>query len=275
MLAGWTALCLDAPFVCVGWFWLLALGTGARPTGPASITLFTSVWLAYLADRWFDSWRLRRPDQGSHRHRFVHRHRSRLAGLWVLVVILTVVQAVVFLDASTLHRGIVLLAGLLAYFAAIHLGPQKLRAVIPREVATALFLVLGILLFLEPHTIPLALSGALAALFATNCLLIGLWESPSDRVQGFSSIAGSRPGASDWIRILLLCLIAAGFATPIIRADLGPGLAWAAISLSALLLMVLRQRAARWTQDTLRPLADLALMTPWLMIAIGWIRQLI
>lgn len=266
MLALWTALSLDAPVVCVGWYWLLAFGTGTRPMLSATITLFLSVWLAYLADHWFDSWRMKQPEQGAHRHRFVHRHRTVLGVLWILVLVIAIGQAVAFLDPGTLSRGFFLLVFVLVYFAAIHLGPRKLRDFIPREVVTALILVSGILLFLPTRSIPLAFIGTLAALFAANCMLIGQWESASDQTQGISSLARRRPGTAEWTRILLLCLVAAGLVAPIVTVGTGPPLAWTAISLAAMLLIILNNGGRRWRPDTRRPLADLALMTPWFIL---------
>lgn len=273
LLLGWTALSLDAPFVCVGWFWLLAFGTGIRPTLPATVSLFLSVWLAYLADRWFDSWRLKQPEQGAHRHRFVHRYRAVLGLIWTLVLILAVGQAIVSLDRDTLNRGFILLAFLLAYFAAIHLGPRKLRDLVPRELVTALVLVSGILIFLPTRSVPLAFSGALAALFAANCMLIAQWETASDRAQEVSSLVQRRPGVAEWTRILLLSLVAAGIAAPFLTVGTGPALAWTAISLAAMLLIILKNVGRRWSPDTLRPLADLALMTPWLIIGFHAIQR--
>jgi hypothetical protein len=273
LLALWTALSLDAPLVCLGWYWLLAFGTGARPTLAASITLGLSVWLAYLADRWFDSWRLLQPEQGLHRHRFVHRHRSVLGGLWILVLVVAITQAVIFLDPVLLHRGFILLACVLVYFAAIHLGPRKLRDSIPRELITAVILVSGILIFLPTRSMPPAFTGALTGLFTANCVLIGKWEFVSDRAQGISSIVQSRPAAAEWARILLLCLVAAGFAAPILTVGTGPPLAWTAISLSGVLLILLNRVGRDWNPDTLRPLADLALMTPWLIIGFHALRR--
>jgi hypothetical protein len=194
---------VDAPLVCVGWLWLLASEGHAAVPLSEGIVLGLSVWLAYMADRWFDGWRLKKVDTSSFRHRFAQANRTIIGIVWAVILIVTVTYAVNRLTPDMLRRGSVLLAVTLTYFGAIHLGPRWLRRSAPKEIATALILVSGMLLFLPPGRIPVPALTAIALLFFANCALIGEWESETDLVQGFRSMAGRIPSSLGLTRMLL------------------------------------------------------------------------
>ncbi len=273
VLLGLNAVSLDAPLVCLGWLWLMVTPGYPHPSGTASLVLFLSVWLAYMADRWFDTWRLKKPGQGSHRHRFVHRHRKFLAIIWVAIFLFSVILALDTLDPTQLRNGFLLLALVLTYFAAIHLGPTALRHSIPREIATTCILLSGIFLFLPHPPQPHTLTAALGLLFIGNCALIGHWESRTDRAQGFGSLARHFPASIQLIRLGLAFLAVFG-ASMIVSGGAGPlAPVWSALALSALALLTLDLTSHRRESLTLPALADIALMSPWIVLPIQLFNQ--
>ena len=267
-LAWVSAAAVDAPLVCVGWLWLLASeGHAVRPLSEGTVLGF-SVWLAYMADRWFDGWRLKKADTNSFRHRYVLANRTTIGIIWSIVLIVTVIYAVNRLPPELLRRGSVLLAVVLVYFGAIHLGPRWLRRSVPKEIATALILVSGMLLFLPSAGIPIPALAAIALLFFANCALIGEWESEADLGQGFGSMADRIPSSMGFTRMLLALSvgISAFAATGLYASEFR--LVWLAAGLSSLLLLLLDLTQSRWNLANLRSMADIALMTPWLVLLV-------
>ncbi|MEZ5278577.1 MAG: hypothetical protein R3F07_19500 [Opitutaceae bacterium] len=258
------SLSLDAPLVCLGWLLLFARigGVHLSPGGP--VVLFLSVWLAYAADRWFDTWRIRSPAFATDRHAFSVRHRRAIAAIWIAVLSLAMTLAFATLDRDHLLRGFVLLGGVLTYFAAVHLGPPRLRRSIPKEPVTALVLVSGIRVFLPHGSPPFPLLIGIGLLFLGNCLLIAAWEAHSDRHHRFASMAVNVPFSLPATRSLLWALLAMALLSPVFLEHPST-LIGLPIGLSAALLLVLDRTSARVPPAILRSLADISLMTPWLL----------
>ena len=164
-LAWLSATAVDAPLVCVGWLWLLASEGQVRHPLSEGIVLGFSVWLAYMADRWFDGWRLKVAGPSSFRHRFVRANRVLIGVIWSVILIATIAYAVSHLPPIMLRRGAGLLFVVLAYFGAVHLGPRWLRRSLPKEIATAIILISSMLLFLPSGRIPISVLAAIALLF--------------------------------------------------------------------------------------------------------------
>jgi len=265
-LAWLSTFALDAPLVCVGWFWLLASGWKVAPPIPEGLILGLSVWLAYMADRWFDGWRLQQDVTCSSRHLFVRANRVVIGYVWPLVLVVTVAFAIGHLTTANLRDGMILLAVVLAYFGAIHLGPRWLRRSAPKEFATALILVSGILLFLPFERVSLPILAAIASLFFANCLLISRWESETGLTRGPGSTPDRIPADTGWIRVFLVgtaggtMIAAAGWSENSHRPI------WLAVGLSALLLLLLDLTSNRWSPPNRRAMADITLMTPWLIL---------
>jgi hypothetical protein len=249
----------------VGWLWLLASEGHAELPLSAGLVLGFSVWLAYMADRWFDGWRLKQVDTSSFRHRFAQANRTKIGIVWALVLIVTVTYAVNRVTPDMLRRGSVLLAVVLTYFGAIHLGPRWLRRSAPKEIVTALILVSGLLLFLPSGRIPIPVLVAIALIFFANCALIGEWESETDLLQGFGSMADRIPSSLGSTRILLALTVGIA-ATGLFTSEFR--LAWLTAGLSSLLLLLLDLTRSRWNPPNVRSMADITLMTPWLILLV-------
>lgn len=250
----------------MGWLWLLASEEHAVRPLSGGIVLGFSVWLAYMADRWFDGWRLNKADTSSFRHRYVQANRTSIGIVWVVVLIATVTYAVNRLSPDILRRGSVLLAVVLTYYGAIHLGPRWLRRSAPKEIATALILVSGLLLFLPSTGIPIPVLTVIALLFFANCALIGEWESETNLVQGFGSMADRIPSSMGFTRMLLALSVGISAFAAIGLYASEFRLVWLATGLSSLLLLLLDLTRSSWNLPNLRSMADITLMTPWLVL---------
>jgi hypothetical protein len=267
---GWlSAMAVDAPLVCVGWLWLLAPERSAARFLSEGIVLGLSVWLAYMADRWLDGWRLKTEDAGSFRHQFVRTNRATIGLIWSIILIINVTYAVRHLTTDTLRQGTVLLAVVVAYFVAIHLSPGWLRRSAPKEMATALILVLGILLFLPDGRIPTPALAAIALLFFSNCALIGEWESETESVSESGPKTKRISSSFGWVQALLAGTVGTSAIAVAGLFENEFRLAWMAVGLSSLLMLILDLTRYRLSLSNVRSMADITLMTPWVILLVG------
>jgi hypothetical protein len=182
-----SSLCLDAPFVALGWALLLSPVPAAGRNG-ALAALFLTVWTVYLADRLFDSLRHGKAATVPSRHEWARSHRG-----WLLVLLLTAtVGAALTIPAvpsRTLRPGWILAAATGIYFlvfrgSRIH---RRLAGVFPaKELVIGTVFAFGVLLAARGSagldSAP-ALLGAMTLLFTGNCLLIARTEAVSDRTR--------------------------------------------------------------------------------------------
>jgi hypothetical protein len=68
-------VCLDAPLVAIAWQWLFARSFGVAVGIGATLALFLTAWLIYLADRFGDSLSIDLTRSTALRQRFCLRHR--------------------------------------------------------------------------------------------------------------------------------------------------------------------------------------------------------
>ena len=238
-LALWHLLSLDAPTVAALWIWFVArvTHTGLSPDFPVAV--FLAVWALYAADRLLDG---RRTTGLEARHRFHAAHR----GAFVAAIPVAIAAAVVLVVRCHLPAGIVegyaVLAGLLAlWFAAIHLTGRRL----PKEMAVGIFFAAAIFIPVA-HTSQVWLEAAVfAALCTVNCLFINRWES--------------RLPDGPALRSVTLAFFLA--AAVVLRSPITD-----ATALAAGLLLLLDRGRDRLDATTLRAAADLALLTPALVV---------
>lgn len=248
-----TYLSLDAPLVAVCWQALLARSFDVALSWYHSLIILASVWLGYAADRWLDNQSFAHPR--SERHRFHAKHEARLKRVWLGTFAATALASLVFLSASELTKGVLLLLGALAYAAFAQKGRHLPYYGVAKSVFIAILLVESAVLFIPVSATPLP-SGlfallALAALLANNCLLIRFWSprksGPTEkllRVTGFTSLG-----------IALFVSVFWSYLRPLSLACL--------LSLGGLFLLSRLRRAL--DPELSRTLADLMLLTPILV----------
>lgn len=265
----WHLLSFDAPTVAV--VWSLAFAWIARARLPLWLLLLQGlvVWAVYVGDRLLDARTGLRERDGEgmrERHFFHWWHRATLAPLAVAASLASAWIALHWMPVAAKERSSVLGVASLAYFARVHSGGVRTRL---RRFATKELLV-GVL-FTVGCALPAWSRGgavwavtAAATYFAVlawlNCRAIEEWESGGVR-SGILRKAG-------WIA-------AAGCAGAGLMAcvDARAGVLLAAGAASALLLGLLDQMRGRMTAVLLRAAADLALLTPVLVLAAQWVRR--
>lgn len=237
-------LSLDAPFVALLWQVLFARCFHVRLDPLPSILLVLAVWLIYAADRTLDAWtgESLRP-----RHEFYRRHWRALLPLWILALAAGSALAWTRLTRVMLYSGFALGVAVVLYFALLHLGVfQKTK-----EAAVAVLFALGATLSAWAN-IRTAVDVEAIVLFSClcwiNCAAIEHWEggseSPIAVAAGFVAVAASS---------LLLT------SRPILGG---------AVAASALCFVLLDRARTRFSKDALRVLADVALLSPLLLLPV-------
>jgi hypothetical protein len=253
------------------WTWFVASAAGIRLPLDALAAMFLAVWMLYAADRLLDSRQLfsdpLHREELEARHLFHHRH-SR-AFLTAILLASPVVAALLrHLLPSALELYIALGALLFSWFLLIHAraAPSPGTRRLPKELAVGLFFPAAIFiptvarhselrLVLLPHAL------LFAAVCSLNCLAIYAWEHPEPRLAAHwtTRLATRYLNALASVTGMTALALAA-----IAHASLWP-LALAA-ALSAFALLLLDRQLHRLTPLTLRTAADLALLSPVLLI---------
>ena len=265
-------LSLDAPAVACAWQALFARSLGQRVQPHQGWLLGLSVWLAYVADRWIEGWRLRGESVRSFRHRFAIRRRWELFGLWVLVLLASLSLA--FWRLSALEwLGSLLLLGLVTAYLLSHQWMHRHKAGRPpKELCVAGIITSGAALYpmlgygfipaLKAMSGPLLLFGLLA--FA-NCLIIAEREKELDREHGSESLALRVPWVHRVAPLQPWLLALAGGLGSLVAAPLRAP-AYQAAACAALLLALLARLSPRLHPSLPGVLADLAMFGPVLLV---------
>ena len=238
-------LALDAPAAAVVWQRFLAARFGTGVPRSATIALAAIVWCIYLADRRLDA---RRGDFEADRHRVADRFPRAFVGLAMASLAVAVV-ATSQLPASYFAVGASLGLGVAAYLAAVHFAPGVARLGAKELLVGAAFAA-GV-------TVPLAASGpppvrwlpsaaAFGGLCWLNCRLIERWE-------------GRRAWPGD-------AVLGAAVVTSAAVLPLAVGLAVVGASAGLLAIHLTCRRRPR----AARVLADAVLLTPLLLLPLGW-----
>jgi hypothetical protein len=280
-LAIWHLLSLDAPTIAALWTWFIARANHIHLPTSSILAMAVAVWMLYAADRLMDArlmdarlFDAANEEDLEARHYFHHQHRSAfLAGILVASVALAVLLP--RLEPAALHLYLVL-GGLLAgYFILIHATPRaaaskKAAHRLPKEIAVGIFFASAIYIptvarrpDLRLPLLPAAL--LFAALCSLNCLFIYAWEHPRPNP--------SHP-AHATTRLALRHLAFLAVSIPVVAAALvfltknhqAPWPIPVACALSSTLLLLLHHRRRSIAPITLRAAADLALITPLLLL---------
>jgi hypothetical protein len=274
----WHLASLDAPTVAVVWSWGFAWAANVRLPLWAPTLLALVAWFVYIGDRLLDARAgLRTPPlhQLRDRHRFHWRHRRILVPLAVAAALASGWIILSLLPAGARAPDSLVGAATLAYFSGIHsrrkLPPEFGRLLSPllsREFLVGSLFTAGCLLpvwsqSVQPASSHLTLSLPamyFAALAWLNCHAIGHWESSRNRSRRLR-FAGCLVGIGGLLLAATLALV-----------EPRPAALLAAGALSALLLALLERLRHRMTPLALRASADLALLTPLLLIPLGFLQ---
>jgi len=281
-LALWHLLSLDAPTVAALWTYFIAASIGIQLPRTSILAMSLAVWMLYAADRLLDARHLLsnplHTGDLEHRHRFHHRHRTPfLAGILLASAALAVL--IPRLHPATLHLDLILGALLAGYFILIHATGSAHR--LPKEIAVGLFFSAAVFLptiarapALRPNLAPAA--ALFALLCSLNCLFIYAWEHTPNRISPSSLTATPHPATQLALHHLpalawLSLATNTGFALlsyfrANTTAQITPWTIPAATAASSALLLALNRHRPRLTPLTLRAAADLALLTPVLLL---------
>jgi hypothetical protein len=271
-----TVLSLDAPAVAVLWQQLLAEPASTRVEGPQAFVLGTSVWLAYAADRWIEGWRLDPERIRTQRHQFYQRRRWPVAAGWLAVLAADLTVALGELSRRDLLTGTAVLGPVLLYVLSHQLLHRHHPGRPPKEVCVAALLGAGVAAFLlsapggAGRNLALPLTLFVLLCFA-NCVLISVWEREIDRSHGQTSLALEYPPTAVWSR-RLAWLLSATAALSALAAPPSVRAAAACAAVSAFLLGCLDRAEPRLGWRLARVLADAALLTPMVPLALRWLR---
>jgi hypothetical protein len=265
-----TILSLDAPAVALLWQWQIAHAGGVGLGFAPRFVLGSSVWLAYVGDRWIEGWRLAAGNVRTQRHYFYQRWRWPIALASAAVLGADLAVAKLGLTNRDFLAGLVLLGPVLAYLFSHQLIHRDRRWRAPKEVCVALLFGAGVAVFLAAAPganlrqigLPLALFTLLC--FA-NCALISVWEYAVDRTHGQISLTSQFRGAAAFSRALPWVLAPLAAACWLAASGAArPALLCAAVS--GALLGLIDRCEGRLGWRLARVLADVALLTPLALV---------
>uniref|UniRef100_Q01UL7 UbiA prenyltransferase n=1 Tax=Solibacter usitatus (strain Ellin6076) TaxID=234267 RepID=Q01UL7_SOLUE len=253
-------LSLDAPVIALLWQALLAR-TFAIPIRPAGrLVLGLTVWVIYLADRLLDTRAV--PFAGEPaRHLFYRRHFRGAIAMLIGALLADFALTLFALRPPVFHNGLLALAGVALYLAALHWKPAALR--VPKELAVAVLFTVGVFLVSFTNSAAPLITLWLPALTffllcLTNLVAIEHWE--------WRELRGARPHDTGrlvawlarWFPIWTFALAASSLAA-------SPHSPWyRAIALSLVATLCLFASGRRLPLEVRRILVDAALLTPLL-----------
>ena len=272
-LALWHLLSLDAPTVASLWTYFVARCCHVALPWTASTAMFLAVWMLYATDRLLDARHGHSPEL-EERHRFHHRHKHGfLAGIVCASVALACLLPRVEPAALRLYA---LLASLLfAYFFLIHIYPSHPASAaspqrLPKELAVGLFFPAAIFIPTVARSpqlrLPLLSYAILfAAVCTLNCLYLYAWEHAGSRTSAHWT---TRFATRNLPLLTMLTLLCAAAFVAVSRSAVGAAspLLALACGLSAGILLALHLQRDRLAAIHLRAAADLALLTPLLLL---------
>jgi hypothetical protein len=273
-LAQWHLLSLDAPTVAALWVWFIARSEHIRLPLAAPIAMALAVWILYAADRLLDTRNLDHPHEQmlgefEPRHFFHHRHR-RIFLLGIAVASTALAGMLHLLDAPAVDLYLIEAALLFAWFVILHATRSAHR--LPKEIAVGIFFSAAVFIptiardpGLQPPLAPAAI--LLGAVCSLNCLFLYAWEHDDTR----PSIAPFQPPhpttrlAIAHLPALTVTIAATSTAAALFETMPARAMSTACV-ISALLLLILHRSRRHLSRTHLRAAADLALLTPLLLL---------
>jgi hypothetical protein len=259
----WHLLSLDAPTVAA--VWALGFAKAAGVLLPAWVPLLLALvtWCVYISDRLLDARSALRTEQVHQlrqRHLFHWQHRRCIFPLALAAAFVSAWIVFSFMPEGARERNALLALAGAAYFSSIH-TQIRFRALFPKELVVAFLFTAGCVLPTIGRTGALSAAFLVVTIFFAglawlNCHAIECWESVGQTCSGpqIHPIAGLLALAG------LLCAIVLFAANSSESALIGAGAA------SAALLALLDGIRGRLTPLALRSAADLALLTPLVLL---------
>jgi hypothetical protein len=267
-------LSLDAPAIAVAWLALIAIATGARVEPATVAALGLTVWLIYVADRVLDG--MKAEVLSTARHLFYRRYRVQMTVWFLLTAVVTAWLSLKYVNPAVIHGSTRLGAAVAIYFAAVHLAPPAIQRRWPKELVVALIFAAGAWLpvWCEAHLIATRFAVPfllLAASLWINAVGIECWERTGEA----EARVAMEPALTRFVATHLgpIAAAIAVTSTCLCLADPKPFAArslYAAIAMSAIALAGLEASHRRITLPLLRVLADVALLTPLLLLPLGF-----
>jgi hypothetical protein len=264
----WHLASFDAPTVAVIWSLAFAWVANVRLPLWTLVLIALGVWTVYVADRLLDArtgMRSLAHDQLRERHIFHWRHRRILVPAAVASALVAAWFVLQLMPSTTRKHDAFLAAASLVYFTRVHSG-RNFLPVFSKELLVGAIFTFGCALptFSRVH-LALGWWPLLTTIFAyaflawLNCYAIDQWESrnasSSRKRITFSALA---LGAA--------CLIGSAFMS---AQQSRPAELLACGAAAALLIAVLDRARNHITPVTLRVAADLALLTPAVLLALA------
>lgn len=272
-LALWHLLSLDAPTVAALWTYFVARCCNVTLPWTAATAMFLAVWMLYAADRLLDA-RHGNTSELEERHRFHHRHKHGfLAGIVSASIALACLLPRV--EPTALRLYALLTSLLFAYFFLIHIYPSNASPThsphrLPKELAVGLFFPAAIFIPTvarapQLRLLLLPVAFLFAAVCTLNCLYLYAWEHPGSRNSAHWT---TRFATRNLPLLTLLTLSSAAVLVIVSRffAGVPSPLVALACGLSAAVLLGLHIQRKRLIAIHLRAVADLALLTPLLLL---------
>ena len=264
----WHLLSLDAPTVAALWTWFIASANHLHLPAVSIVAMFLAVWMLYAADRLLDA---RYIDTSASanleaRHYFHNRYR-RFFLTGILTASIALAALLPHLEPRAIHLYLILGGLLCGYFILIHATGSAHR--LPKEIAVGLFFAAATFIptvarrpDLRPSLLPLAILFATAC--SLNCLFIYTWEHSSLTSSDQPTHAATHLALRN-LPLLTTSLIVLSAAL----TQLDHQASWPipfAIAASATSLLLLHRRRHYTDRLALRSLADVALITPLLLL---------
>jgi hypothetical protein len=256
LLRYWHLASFDAPTVAVVWSLAFAWVAGIHLVRWVLMLQILVVWTVYVGDRLLDARSgLQRAGTGMReRHWFHWRHRRMLVPIAVLATLAGLAIAFHWMPSAIWRRDSLVGAASLAYFAHVHGVGRKARA-FPKELLVGFLFTAGCAL---PScswslTLPVTFFAVLAWL---NCWAIEQWET-STLNSAVSRIALTIAASGLFASLCFLAYSARSSSLLLAGAA------------SAALLALLDRFRTQMTAVTVRTFADIALLTPILLVLRG------
>jgi len=266
----WHLASLDAPSVALTWSLSFAWAARVRLPLWVPALLMLAVWAVYVADRLLDARNGLRSGNLlalRERHLFHWRHRRVFLPLAVVAAVAAAFLVIALMPTGARERDSVLAAASLVYFTRVHAG-RALRPTFPKELLVGLLFTAGCVIpawsrSASPGATLLTPAVFFAILAWLNCHAIDRWEAAANNT------------APQRIAFTACIVAVAGLLAAALLLHVQPRSAalLAAGAMAALLLALLDALRDRLAPVALRAAADLALLTPLLLVPAARLMQ--